>query len=180
MEKVAKARAFAIAAHSAAGQVRKYTGEPYHVHPAEVAWIVEQAGGTEAQRAAAWLHDVVEDTDVSIELIEQMFGTYVAELVGWLTDVSVPTDGNRAERKAIDREHTAQASLDAKMIKLADLSSNTKSIVEHDAKFAKVYLAEKRLLIREAFADMDGEIFLQTCRQLRWGEQHLARLYSKE
>jgi hypothetical protein len=41
-------------------------------------------------------------------------------------------------------------------------------------------LEEKRLLIREAFADMDGEIFLQTCRQLRWGEQHLARLYSKE
>jgi len=55
-----------------------------------------------------------------------------------------------------------------------------RSIVEHNPAFAKVYLEEKRLLIREAFADMDGEIFLQTCRQLRWGEQHLARLYSKE
>jgi len=164
---VAKARTFAIAAHSACGQVRKYTGEPYHVHPAEVAWIVEQAGGTEAQRAAAWLHDVVEDTDVSIELIEQMFGTYVAELVGWLTDVSVPTDGNRAERKAIDREHTAQASLDAKMIKLADLISNTESIVKHDEKFAKVYLEEKRLLLTEALYDADAQLLAKAWSQVK-------------
>jgi|AntRauTorcE11898_2_1112593.scaffolds.fasta_scaffold75455_1 (p)ppGpp synthase/HD superfamily hydrolase len=180
MEKVAKARAFAIAAHSAAGQVRKYTGEPYHVHPAEVAQIVTARGGDQAQICAAWLHDVVEDTAVTIELIETEFGKDVAELVGWLTDVSKPEDGNRAERKAIDRKHTAQAPKRAKFVKLADLISNTSSIVEHDAKFAKVYLAEKRLLIREAFADMDGEIFLETCRQLRWGEQHLARLSSKE
>jgi (p)ppGpp synthase/HD superfamily hydrolase len=170
---VEQARTFAIAAHSANGQIRKYTGEPYHVHPAEVAWIVEQAGGTEAQRAAAWLHDVVEDTDVSIELIEQMFGTYVAELVGWLTDVSKPEDGNRAERKAIDREHTAQASLDAKMIKLADLSSNTKSIVEHDAKFAKVYLAEKRLLLEEALFDADPVLLAEVYRLLEEGEAAL-------
>jgi (p)ppGpp synthase/HD superfamily hydrolase len=164
---VEQARTFAIAAHSACGQVRKYTGEPYHVHPAEVAWIVEQAGGTEAQRAAAWLHDVVEDTDVSIELIEQMFGTYVAELVGWLTDVSKPEDGNRAERKAIDREHTAQASLDAKMIKLADLISNTSSIVEHDEKFAKVYLAEKRLLLTEALYDADAQLLAKAWSQVK-------------
>jgi len=164
---VEQARTFAIAAHSACGQVRKYTGEPYHVHPAEVAWIVEQAGGTEAQRAAAWLHDVVEDTDVSIELIEQMFGTYVAELVGWLTDVSVPTDGNRAERKAIDREHTAQASLDAKMIKLADLISNTESIVKHDEKFAKIYLEEKRLLLTEALYDADAQLLAKAWSQVK-------------
>jgi len=163
---VKQARIFAIAAHSACGQVRKYTGEPYHVHPAEVAWIVEQAGGTEAQRAAAWLHDVVEDTYVSIELIAQMFGDEVAELVGWLTDVSVPTDGNRAERKAIDREHTGRASLAAKMIKLADLCSNTASIVEHDAAFAKVYLEEKRLLLIESLFDADTTLLAQAWTQV--------------
>lgn len=147
MELVARARIFAIAAHSAAGQFRKYTGEPYHVHPAEVAHIVEQAGGTEEQIAAAWLHDTVEDTHVTIELIRQMFGPGVAELVDWLTDVSKPEDGNRAVRKAIDREHTAAAPKAAQMVKLADLISNTSSIVEHDAVFAKVYLQEKRLLL---------------------------------
>lgn len=149
MELVARARTFAIAAHGAVGQVRKYTGDPYHVHPAEVAHIVQRWGGTEEMVAAAWLHDTVEDTHVTIELIGQMFGAEVAELVGWLTDVSKPEDGNRAVRKAIDREHTAQAPAAAKIIKLADLISNTSSIVEHDQAFAKVYLAEKRLLLEE-------------------------------
>jgi len=173
MEKVAKARAFAIAAHSAAGQVRKYTGEPYHVHPAEVAQIVTARGGDQAQICAAWLHDVVEDTAVTIELIETEFGKDVAELVGWLTDVSKPEDGNRAERKAIDREHTAQAPKRAKFVKLADLSSNTKSIVEHDAKFAKVYLAEKRLLLEEALFDADPVLLAEVYRLLEEGEAAL-------
>jgi len=173
MEKVAKARAFAIAAHSAAGQVRKYTGEPYHVHPAEVAQIVTARGGDQAQICAAWLHDVVEDTAVTIELIETEFGKDVAELVGWLTDVSKPEDGNRAERKAIDRKHTAQAPKRAKFVKLADLSSNTKSIVEHDAKFAKVYLAEKRLLLEEALFDADPVLLAEVYRLLEEGEAAL-------
>lgn len=166
MTQVQKARAFAIAAHGAVGQVRKYTGEPYHVHPAEVAHIVAEAGGTKAQIQAAWLHDVVEDTDVTIELIEVEFGKEVAELVSWLTDVSKPTDGNRAVRKAIDREHTAQASVEAKMIKLADLISNTKSIVEHDEKFAKVYLEEKRLLLTEALHDGHPELLARAWSQI--------------
>lgn len=164
-----QARIFAIAAHSACGQVRKYTGEPYWVHPAHVAWIVEQAGGTVAQLAAAWLHDVVEDTDVTIETIQWIFGDEIAELVSWLTDVSVPADGNRAERKAIDREHTGRASLAAKMIKLADLISNTKSIVEHDAKFAKVYLEEKRLLLVESLHDADPTLLAKAWTQVGVG-----------
>ena len=75
------------------------------------------------------------------------FGTDIATLVGWLTDVSKPEDGNRAVRKAIDREHTAAAPAEAQTIKLADLISNTKSIMAHDPTFAKVYLEEKRLLL---------------------------------
>jgi (p)ppGpp synthase/HD superfamily hydrolase len=97
--------------------------------------------------AAAWLHDVVEDTGVTIEVIRAEFGEDIAELVGWLTDVSRPEQGNRATRKAIDRAHTAMAPADAQSIKLADLISNCTSIVEHDADFAKTYLEEKRLLL---------------------------------
>ena len=147
MTMVERARVFATAAHAAVGQVRKYTFEPYIVHPAEVAKIVRDAGGSEAMVAAAWLHDTVEDTGVTIETIRAEFGTEVAELVGWLTDVSRPEHGNRAHRKALDRAHSAAAPAEAQTVKLADLIANTRSIMAHDAAFAKTYLEEKRLLL---------------------------------
>lgn len=148
MDVVHKAQVFAIAAHAAVQQVRKYTNEPYIVHPAEVASIVAGVpGSTPDMVAAAWLHDVVEDTGVTLTDINLNFGAEISALVGWLTDVSQPHDGNRAVRKAIDREHTAQAPAEAQTIKLADLISNSKSIMEHDPAFAKTYLAEKRLLL---------------------------------
>jgi len=148
MHIVERARVFATAAHAAVKQVRKYTFEPYIVHPAEVAGIVaELEGATFEMVTAAWLHDVVEDTGVTIEDIRAEFGPEVATLVGWLTDVSCLEDGNRAVRKAIDREHTAAAPAEAQTIKLADLIANTRSIVKHDVAFARTYLEEKRLLL---------------------------------
>jgi len=148
MDLVHKAQVFAIAAHSAVGQKRKYTGEPYFVHPAEVARIVAGvSGSTPEMVAAAWLHDTVEDTGVTTTDIHMNFGPEVAALVGWLTDVSRPEDGNRAVRKALARAHSAAAPAEAQTVKLADLISNSKSIVEHDPAFAKTYLEEKRLML---------------------------------
>jgi len=148
MDVVRKAQVYAMAAHAAVGQRRKYTGEPYIVHPAEVAKIVAGVpGATPDMVAAAWLHDVVEDTGCTYNDIHMGFGTDIATLVGWLTDVSKPEDGPRWFRKKMDREHTAAAPAEAQTIKLADLISNTKSIMAHDKKFAKVYLEEKRLLL---------------------------------
>jgi (p)ppGpp synthase/HD superfamily hydrolase len=148
MNVVHKAQVFAIAAHSAVQQKRKYTGEPYIVHPAEVARIVASVpGSTSDMVAAAWLHDVVEDTGCTYTDIHMNFGIDIATLVQWLTDVSKPEDGNRAVRKAIDRAHTADAPAEAQTIKLADLISNSKSIMEHDPAFAKTYLEEKRLML---------------------------------
>jgi (p)ppGpp synthase/HD superfamily hydrolase len=147
MTMVERARVFATAAHAAVGQVRKYTFEPYIVHPAEVASIVATVPHTDEMLAAAYLHDTVEDTGVSIVDIQVEFGNEVASLVGWLTDVSKPEDGNRAVRKAIDREHTAQAPAAAQTVKLADLIANSRSIMAHDPAFAKTYLAEKRMLL---------------------------------
>jgi len=144
---VDRARVFATAAHAAVGQVRKYTFEPYIVHPAEVVSIVKSVPHTDVMLAAAWLHDVVEDTGVTIETVRAEFGTEVAELVGWLTDVSRPEHGNRAHRKALDRAHSAMAPAEAQTVKLADLIANTRSIMSHDAAFAKTYLEEKRLLL---------------------------------
>jgi len=158
MELVEKARVFATAAHASAAQLRKYTNEPYIVHPREVARIVGTVPHSYEMLAAAWLHDVVEDTGVTLEVIREEFGDDVATLVGWLTDVSRPEQGNRATRKAIDRAHTAMAPADAQTIKLADLISNCTSIVEHDATFAKTYLEEKRLLL-EVLTKGDRELW---------------------
>lgn len=166
MEMVERARVFATAAHAAVGQVRKYTFEPYIVHPAEVAMIVAEAGGSEAMVAAAWLHDTVEDTGVTNEVIRAEFGAEVAELVGWLTDVSRPEHGNRAHRKALDRAHSAMAPAEAQTVKLADLIANTRSIVDHDVAFAKTYLEEKRLLL-EVMTKGDATLMAEARKYIR-------------
>lgn len=148
---VEKARIFATAAHAAVKQTRKYTNEPYINHPIEVAAIITNTPITDwdfNMIAAALLHDVVEDTGVTIQLIQKEFGEDIADLVGWLTDVSTPEDGNRAQRKRIDLEHTAASPARAQTIKLADLISNTQSIVRYDPNFAEVYLKEKQALLK--------------------------------
>jgi (p)ppGpp synthase/HD superfamily hydrolase len=161
---VERARVFATAAHAAVKQVRKYTFEPYIVHPAEVAGIVDALeGATFEMVAAAWLHDTVEDTGVTIEVIRAEFGNEVAELVSWLTDVSKPEQGNRAVRKAIDREHTAMAPAAAQTVKLADLIANSRSILAHDPAFARVYLEEKRMLL-EVLTRGDATLMAQARR----------------
>lgn len=148
LDLIIRAQEFACRAHR--GQVRKYTGEPYVMHCQEVALIVSQASVRydNADICAALLHDTVEDTAVTFEDIYQAFGGEIMTLVSDVTDKSKPADGNREVRKTIDRHHLSKASRDAQTIKLADLISNTKSIVAHDPGFAKVYLAEKELLLK--------------------------------
>jgi hypothetical protein len=144
---IVRARAFATAAHAAIKQVRKYTGEPYINHPAAVARIVQSVPHTPEMVAAAWLHDVVEDTGVLLDTIRDEFGDGVADLVGWLTDKSKPEDGNRETRKAIDRDHSAAAPTEAQTIKIADLIDNTLTIEAHDPDFARPFRHEKRRLL---------------------------------
>jgi (p)ppGpp synthase/HD superfamily hydrolase len=142
-----KALIFATRAHESVGQLRKYSGQPYIVHPIAVAEIVRSVPHTSDMVAAALLHDTIEDTDASLEDINDAFGYDIADLVYWLTDVSKPTDGTREVRKAIDRAHTAKAPAAAQTIKLADLIDNTKTIKVHDEHFWKVYRREKLLLL---------------------------------
>ena len=149
---------FATQAH--AGQTRKYTGEPYVNHPVEVMQLVSTVTDDPEILAAAVLHDVVEDTPATIMNIRIGFSPRVVELVDDLTDVSKPQDGNRATRKELDRQHTAKASPDAKTIKLADLISNSHSIVKDDPNFAKVYMKEKAALL-EVLTEGNAELFRQ-------------------
>jgi guanosine-3',5'-bis(diphosphate) 3'-pyrophosphohydrolase len=125
-------------------QVRKYTGNPYSDHLAEVAGIVSAVLNDEVSIATAWLHDCVEDQGVTLEQIDSIFGFDVAVGVSGLSDME---QGNRAERKAASRARLAACSGWIQTIKCADLISNTSSIVMHDPKFAVVYLEEKRLLL---------------------------------
>ena len=145
-----QAKFFAHRAHDAIGQKRKYSGEPYWVHVDEVAAIVAEHGGSELAIAAAFLHDTVEDTGVKLNEIMLRFGIPVGRLVEELTDVYVHEAYpklKRDERKARERDRLSKISDEAKLIKVIDLISNTKSIVEHDPEFAVTYLKEKALLL---------------------------------
>lgn len=144
---ISRAASFAAVAHGKIDQRRKYTNEPYILHPFHVAELVASTGAADEVIAAAWLHDVVEDTPATIWDIEEEFGPVIASLVAMVTDVSGPEDGNRAARKAKDREHLAGASADGQTIKLADLIHNTSTIALYDPKFAEVYLREKEQLL---------------------------------
>ena len=154
---VRRARDFARTAHESIDQRRHYTREPYIVHPQAVAEIVASVTDDESTIAAAWLHDVVEDTPITIEQVSEQFGSDVAGLVADLTNPSTKADGNRQQRKQMDREHTAQADARAKTVKLADLIDNLSGIAKLNPGFAKTYLSEKELqlqLLKEGHPDL--------------------------
>lgn len=143
-----EAMAFAREAH--AQHRRRYTGAPYADHLAEVAGIAMTVAWPVAQIppaviiATCWLHDCMEDQGISHGTLVDRFGCQVADGVRWLSDLE---QGNRAARKAASRARLAQAPHWVQTIKVADLISNTSSIVEHDPKFALVYLDEKQQLL---------------------------------
>lgn len=147
-----EAMLFAKLAHQ--NQVRKYTGEPYSNHLAEVAGIVSTIApslSVQQMVATAWLHDVLEDTDVTATELNDRFGATITKGVIHLTDNET---GNRAERKAMACLRLGSAPGWVQTIKCADLISNTSSILTHDPKFAKVYVEEKmKMLLAMTKAD---------------------------
>lgn len=163
---VSKARNHAVKAHAHLNHRRKYSLEPYDVHLQRVAELVASVTDDPEMIAAAWLHDTVEDTAVTLLDLEQQFGPAVAQLVGELTDVSRPSDGNRATRRAIDRAHLAKASQRGKTIKLADLIDNSQDICAHDPEFAKVYLTEMASLL-EVLTEGEPALYEQAMTALR-------------
>jgi hypothetical protein len=143
---------FALRAHGmvknefgSLGQRRKYSGAPYENHLLEVANLVQTHGGDTGQIAAAWLHDVVEDTSATINEIESAFGSDVASLVRELTDIftkaSYP-ELNRKARKQLEGERLWKVSARAQTIKFADFVSNGMDILELNPEFGAVYVEE--------------------------------------
>ena len=122
-------RAFDFAARKHSDQRRKGAArEPYINHLAEVAELVARASeGTDPELiAAAILHDTVEDTATTKAELTELFGVEVANLVGEVTDnKSLEKEG----RKRLQIETAPHKSLRAKVIKLADKTSNLRAIV---------------------------------------------------
>lgn len=149
---VARARSFAERSHGA--QVRKYSKQPYIVHLDAVAEVLRSYQITEPTvLAAAYLHDVVEDTQATMQHVFDAFGEEIAELVYWLTDAET---GKRRIRKIMSAWRLGQAPWNAKLIKLADFIDDTEDIVRNDPHFAPVYMREGRRIL-ERMLDAEGD-----------------------
>jgi (p)ppGpp synthase/HD superfamily hydrolase len=165
-----KAQIFAMAAHAAVGQTRKYSGLPYHVHPEQVRQLLldHVPYVSQSMLDAASLHDVLEDTDVPAWMIEHEFGPEVARLVQgmtkreWNTKPAPP----REFRFRSEVARLARCCPTVKTIKLADSYANMLDYVKDDVEYAKkVYLPEKRILLDEALKEGDKTLW-NMCDQL--------------
>jgi guanosine-3',5'-bis(diphosphate) 3'-pyrophosphohydrolase len=104
------------------GQHRKQTGEQFVEHPIAVATLLSDSGYDGPMIAAAYLHDVVEKTDVDLEEIRERFGPAVADLVDSLTES--PKIRGYSERKRALRRRILEAGGDPVIIYAADRVAN--------------------------------------------------------
>jgi guanosine-3',5'-bis(diphosphate) 3'-pyrophosphohydrolase len=121
-----------LAARRHNGMARKGRGsEPYINHLAEVANILaEVTDGADAELvAAAWLHDTVEDTGVTLVELMAEFGERVAALVVEVTDDMSLSKAQRRQRQIEDAPHKSPG---AKLIKIADKVSNIRARIHAD------------------------------------------------
>lgn len=137
-------RAYDLAARAHAKQRRKGTEDiPYVNHVCAVAAMTAEALGKDDPEAvaAAVLHDVVEDTSVTEAEIAAQFGARVASFIAELTDAPAWTELSMPERKAKQAEKMARATQEARIIKIADQTSN----VSDRSKTASAWSRERNL-----------------------------------
>ena len=130
LDKAVIERAYTLAQSAHEGQVRM-SGEPYFVHPCEVATILIDMDMDTATIVAALLHDVVEDTDTTLEEVKEQFGPEVALIVDGLTKISKVEYASSEERKAESiRKMLLAMSEDIRVIiiKLADRLHNMRTL----------------------------------------------------
>lgn len=166
------AAGIAAAAHHK--QNRKYMDELYYIHCMDVAEILSEFNQPVEVICAGFLHDVLEDTEITEEYLREIILDDIVDLVLEVTDVSIGSGENRATRKAMDRDHVAQSSHGGANIKLADLISNTKTIAKYDRDFAKVYLAEKELLL-EVLKHGNQALWDLAFKTLQEAQQHIIK-----
>lgn len=109
------------------GQTRKTDGTPMFNHPIRVAGILKDAGFDEEVVMAGYLHDTVEDTDATLEEIENLFGKRVAEIVAGNTENK---DHSWEERKQHTIDWIAEAPIEVRALIVADKLDNLRSMVK--------------------------------------------------
>lgn len=154
---IEKVKEFAKKAHD--GQRRKYTPDPYIVHPVRVMELCKEYTSSVPVLCAALLHDVLEDTEVSKEELKHFLlsvlndkdAAMTLQLVVELTDVYVKKDypqWNRRTRKKKEADRIAGTSAEAQTIKYADILDNCKEIVQYDQEFGPKFLRECKILLQ--------------------------------
>jgi GTP diphosphokinase / guanosine-3',5'-bis(diphosphate) 3'-diphosphatase len=150
-------RAYVFSTFEHKGQVR-HSGEPYMVHPLEVADFLADLRLDAVTIAAGLLHDVVEDTLTSIERIEELFGPEVAHVVEGVTKISTIPFSSSEERQAENFRKMLLAMVDdirVILVKLADRLHNMRTL-HHLPEDRRVTIAQETLDIYAPIANRLG------------------------
>jgi len=153
MNIVEKAKDFAIAKHAH----QKYGDRPYSYHLAQVSQVLSEFGylSDEAIAAAAWLHDILEDTETTYEVLMSEFGKETADIVFAVTN-------EPGENRAAKFRNTApkiQSNKKALIVKLADRIANTEASLETNPKLYNMYSKEFLLFKELLYNSQDIELF---------------------
>lgn len=175
-------RACKIASEAHRGQTRKYTGDPYVLHPMRVAGrVMLLISATPVEIAAAWLHDVLEDSKLTEKDLEDrgMPGSVIRTVVALTNPSKSMPDGTpRATRKAVDFEHLAKQSTWVKKIKMIDRIDNLAEMSWQEKDWMAIYCQESRGLA-EAIGDADEDLKKELLSLIDYYENELTTL-SKE
>jgi (p)ppGpp synthase/HD superfamily hydrolase len=146
------AKEFAIAQHGA----QKYGDRPYSYHLAQVSQVLAEFGyaGDEAIAAAGWLHDTLEDTPATYEMLVSEFGKETADIVWAVTSELGQNRGERFRKTALK----IQSNKKALIVKLADRIANTEASIQSNSKLYKMYVKELTLFKELLYNPQDVEL----------------------
>lgn len=130
---ITKAREFAYTAH--AGQFRDTPNIPYIEHPKQTAQILSNVTEDAEVIAAGWLHDVLEDTDITYDELKQEFGARIADLVNEVTNEKNPDKSGY-----FPRLHSKEGA----MIKFADRLSNLSDMTTWSPNRQQAYINKSK------------------------------------
>jgi guanosine-3',5'-bis(diphosphate) 3'-pyrophosphohydrolase len=163
------AREYALKAHGGM-MVTTISGfqRPQILHLQEVADLVWASGGTDDEIAAAWLHDIVEDTAITAEDLLNNFNSNISEIVKGLTDLDEYSGLSLSERKQKQAERLRNENESVRRVKIADQTSNIHSLIDPIGDMTLEewdnYLEGARLIAAECqgISPLLDQIFLDT------------------
>ncbi len=162
LDLIKKAYVYSAKVHQ--GQIRK-SGEPYLIHPLEVAGILAEMRLDESSVVTGLLHDTIEDTLATKEEIAELFGPEIAELVDGVTKLSQFTAGNTQEEKQAEnfRKMVVAMAKDIRvlLVKLADRTHNMRTL-EHMRPEKQEQIARETLDIYAPLANRLGIQWLKS------------------